>query len=157
MKKVYVPFRYIHIIQQIFTKNNKQTIRIKHLFKKIFVQLAQKREGVFFWRSKERKVPGFRFPRPFVVPEDSMLLHLAFRPLHNSAPSLHRPQDALRLDSPQRPRRGVMFLGRGFLLLYCFRFCKFSVFEPPALRQHSVACSPEIARLQRKIMLAISR
>ena len=44
MKKVYVPFRYIHIIQQIFTKNNKQTIRIKHLFWKIFVQVAQKEE-----------------------------------------------------------------------------------------------------------------
>lgn len=43
MKKVYVPFRYIHIIQYIFTKNNKQTIRIKHFFKKIFVQVVQKR------------------------------------------------------------------------------------------------------------------
>ena len=37
---------------------------------------------------------------PFAVPEDSMLPHLAFRPLNSSAPSLHRPQDALGLDSP---------------------------------------------------------
>ena len=36
---------------------------------------------------------------PFAVPEDSMLPHLAFRPLHNSARSLHRPLDALAFDS----------------------------------------------------------
>ena len=32
--------------------------------------------------------------------EDSMLPHLAFRPLHNPPRSLHRPQDALVLGSP---------------------------------------------------------
>ncbi len=37
---------------------------------------------------------------PFAVPEDSMLPHLAFRPLHNPAHSLHHPQDALALGSP---------------------------------------------------------
>ena len=37
---------------------------------------------------------------PFAVPEDSLLAQLAFRPLHNPAPSLNRPQDALRLGSP---------------------------------------------------------
>ena len=37
---------------------------------------------------------------PFAVPEDSMLPHLAFRPLHNPAPSLNPPQAAVRLGSP---------------------------------------------------------
>ena len=37
---------------------------------------------------------------PFAVPEDSMLPHLAFRPLHSPAPSLHLPQEALGFGSP---------------------------------------------------------
>jgi len=41
MKKVYVPFRYIYIIQQILQKNNKQNIGNKHFFDKAFVEIAQ--------------------------------------------------------------------------------------------------------------------
>ena len=58
MKKVYVPFRYVHIIQHIFTKNNKQTIKIKHLFRKIFVQVAQKAK---FFKRKGKTVFFFFF------------------------------------------------------------------------------------------------
>ena len=42
MKKVYVPSRYIHMIQYILQKRNKQNIRNTHLFEKIFVHVAQK-------------------------------------------------------------------------------------------------------------------
>ena len=45
---------------------------------------------------------------PLAVPGDSMLPHLAFRPLHNSAPSLLLPPAALRLDSQRATLVGLL-------------------------------------------------
>ncbi len=84
---------------------------------------AESQRDIAILSAKMAKSGGeLRFSCSFAVPEDSMLLHLAFRPLHNSTPSLHLPQAVLRLNSPQRPRWGVMFLGRGFILLSGFVF-----------------------------------
>ena len=52
--------------------------------------------------------PGFY---PFAVPEDSMPPHLAFRPLHNPVPSLHPPQAAVRLGSPDPLVRSQILYG----------------------------------------------